>query len=71
MPSNSAGETAGNAARFATIVTPGTSWKWKSSNGVTPNCAAIVVPAASATGVGMPPAEPFGDRRGERPPCPR
>ncbi len=52
MPSSSAGETAGNAARFAAIVTPGTSWKWNSSSGVTPSCAASVVPAASATGAG-------------------
>ena len=52
MPMSRAGATAGNAARFARIVTPGTSWKWNSRIGVTPNCAAMVVPAASATGVG-------------------
>ena len=34
------------------IVTPGTSWKWNSRSGVTPSCAASVVPAASATGAG-------------------
>ena len=38
--------------RFARIVTPGTSWKWNSRSGVTPSCAASVVPAASATGAG-------------------
>ena len=52
IPRSRAGETAGNAARFARIVTPGTSWKWKSSSGVTPICAAVVVPAARATGRG-------------------
>jgi hypothetical protein len=52
IPSNRAGETAGNAARFARIVTPGTSWKWNRSSGVTPICAAVVVPAARATGLG-------------------
>ena len=45
---------------------PGTSWKWNSSSGVTPSWAAIVVPAAIATGRRHQPAEPFGDRRGER-----
>ena len=34
------------------IVTPGTSWKWNRRSGVTPSCAASVVPAASATGAG-------------------
>ena len=34
------------------IVTPGTSWKWNSRSGVTPSCAASVVPAARATGAG-------------------
>ncbi len=34
------------------IVTPGTSWKWNNSRGVTPSCAASVVPAARATGAG-------------------
>ena len=53
MPMSNAGATAGNAARFATIVTPGTSWKWNSRIGVTPSCAARVVPAASAIGLGI------------------
>ena len=35
-PKRSAGETAGNASRFAAMVTPGTSWKWNSRIGVTP-----------------------------------
>ena len=52
MPSRSAGETAGKAARLAAIVISGTSWKWNSSSGVTPSCAASVVPAAIATAVG-------------------
>ena len=54
-PSRSAGETAGNARRFARIVTSGTSWKWNSSSGDTPHCAASVVPAAIATGFGRNP----------------
>ena len=52
IPRSSAGDTAGNAARFAAMVTPGTSWKWNRSSGVTPSCAAVVVPKAKATGTG-------------------
>ena len=39
--------------RSASRVTPGTSWKWNSRMGVTPSCAASVVPAAAATGAGI------------------
>ena len=48
------------------IVTPGTSWKWNSRSGVTPSCAASVVPGSERDRRRQEPPQPLADRRCQR-----